>query len=250
MLILIAAMKKFKKWLVLVFGDIITKPTESPNASVFLVKTVWVLRIFIYFFGIYQIFLGELHLGILIVTSVLFLVAPSIFTRSKIKDIPLELEFFLFIMVFFQFVAGEAQGLYGSISYYDNIIHFFFPFLISVMGFTIVYSLFFSGKLNVSTGTMIFFVIIVTLGIGAFWEIIEYSSDIYLHPNIKGWDRFQGFDQKDAINDTMTDLINDLLGGIVGALIASRYILEAKFNKRMRELFREIVNNFFRGKKS
>lgn len=242
-------MKLIKKWFSYLFGDIITKPSESPNASGFLIKTVWLLRIFIYFFGVYQIFFGIMHLGLLIVISTIFLVAPSIFTRSKILDIPLEMEFFLFIMVFFQFIVGEVNGFYGNIPYYDDIIHFSFPLLISVIGFTMAYSLYFSGKLKVSTGTMIFFVIVVTLGIGAFWEIIEYSSDTYVRPLINNWDRFQGFDKTNAIDDTMTDLINDLLGGIVGAIIASRYVLEAKYNKRMKELFREIVNNFFRSRK-
>jgi hypothetical protein len=241
-------MKAIKKWFKFIFGEVITKPTESKNASTHLVRIVWVLRIFIYFFGVFQLFRGETLLGLLIVTCVLIIVAPSVFTGKRITDIPLELEFFLFIMVFFQFVIGEAQGFYGSLSYYDDVIHFFFPFLISVMGFTIAYSLFFSGKLKVSTGTMIFFVILITLGIGAFWEIIEYSSDKYLLPNIENWHRFQGTSPENANSDTMNDIVNDFLGGIVGAIVASRYILEAKYNKRLNELLREIVQHFFKGK--
>lgn len=243
-------MHKIRKWLRNLSGGIFTKPAESQNAPGILVKTVWVLRVSIYIFGLLQIFKGETLLGILIVISVLFIVAPSVFTGSRITDIPLELEFFLFVMVFFQFVVGEAQGFYGALPYYDDIIHFFFPFLISIMGFTIAYSLFFSGKLKVSIGTMIIFVIIVTLGIGAFWEIIEYLSDIYLLPNIDNWHRFQGTNEKNAIYDTMDDLVKDLLGGIVGSIIASRYILEAKYNKRLKELFGEIVKHFFTGKKT
>lgn len=243
-------MKRIKKWLKIIFGEIITKPTESPNASTFLVKIVWFLRIFIYLFGVYQIFKGETLLGVMIILCVLFLIGPSIFTRKRITDIPLELEFFLFIMVFFQFIVGEAQGLYTAIPYYDDIIHFFFPLFISVMGFTVAYSLYFAGKLKVSTGTMVIFVIIFTLGIGAFWEIIEYGSDTFLVPHIDALHRAQGSGPDSAFEDTMTDLVHDLVGGIVGALVASRYILEAKYNKRMKELFREIINHFFTAKKS
>lgn len=241
--------KRIKNWLTYIFGTIITKPTESPNASTYLVKIVWFLRIFIYLFGIYQIFLGEKLLGVMIVICVLFLIGPSIFTRKRITDIPLELEFFLFVMVFFQFIVGEAQGFYGSIPYYDNIIHFFFPLFVSVMGFTIAYALYFAGKLKVSIGAMVIFVIIFTLGIGAFWEIIEYGSDTYLVPHIDALHRAQGSGPDSAFEDTMTDLVHDFLGGIVGAIIASRYILEAKYNKRLNELFGEIVDNFFHHKK-
>jgi hypothetical protein len=242
-------MKRTKKWIRYILGEIITKPSESPNASVILIKMVWVLRIFIYFFGIYQLFAGETILGLMIVTCVLFLVAPSIFTRNRIKDIPLELEFFLFIIVLFQFIAGEAQDLYGTISYYDDIMHFFFPFLISIMGFTITYALYFAGKLKVSVGTMLVFVVLFTMGIGAFWEVIEYYNDLLLVPRIPGWERAQAHDAASAFQDTMDDLVHDLWGGIAGAIVASRYILEAKYNKRLRELLREIVKHFFSSRK-
>lgn len=242
-------MKRLKRWYKYIFGTLITKPSESPNASAFLIKTVWVLRIFIYLSGIFQLFLGETLLGLMIVICVLFLVAPSFFTRNRITDIPLELEFFLFVMVFFQFIVGEVQGLYGSVPYYDNITHFFFPFLISVMGFTIAYALYFTGKLKVKTSTMIIFVIVVTLGIGAFWEILEYYADQILVGRIPGWHRAQGHDAASGFEDTMSDLVHDLLGGVVGSLVASRYILEAKYNKRLRELFGEIIRHFFQGKK-
>lgn len=231
--------KKAKNGLSFLFGQIFTKPTESANAHGVIVKSVWLFRIFNFLFGLYQIFFGELLIGILIVVSVLFLVAPFVFTRGRISDIPLEIEFFLFIMILFQFVLGETQEFYYNIPHYDNIIHFFFPFLISIIGFTVAYTLYFSGKLKVSIGTMIFFVVVITLGVGAFWEIIEYSNDIFLVPRIAHWNRFQGPSDK-AIYDTMNDLVADLLGGIFGAIIASRYIIEAKYNKRLRELIKEI----------
>ena len=176
----------------------------------------------------------------MIVLCVIFLVAPFVFTIGRISDIPLEIEFFLFIMVVFQFVIGETQGFYNNIAHYDDVIHFFFPFMISVIGFTVAYTLYFSGKLKVSIATMIFFVIVVTVGIGALWEIIEYGNDIFLVPRLENWDRFQGPDAAHAIYDTMNDLTADLLGGIFGAVIASRYIIEAKYNKRLRELVSEI----------
>lgn len=230
-----------------VFNSIFSQPDESPNASPSLIKLVWALRIFIFLFGLFQLFRGETILGSLILTCVILLLAPSFFTRSRITDIPLEIEFFLFVIVFFQFVIGEAQGFYGKLPYYDDVMHFFFPFLISVIGFTIAYALFKSGKLKVSTASMIVFVIIVTLGIGAFWEIIEYMSDQHLLTRLKGWHRFQGTNPENALSDTMNDMVADLLGGIVGALVASRYILEARYNKRLKELLEEIVRHLFKG---
>lgn len=242
--------KKVQSGLSYLISEIFTKPSESPNASKILVKSVWFLRITTFVFGTYQIIAGEKLIGILIVFCVIFLVAPFFITRGHIANIPLEIEFFIFIMVVFQFIIGETQGFYTNIAHYDTVIHFFFPFLISAIGFTIAYTLYFSGKLKVSIATMIFIVILTTMGIGAIWEIIEYGNDIFLVPRIKHWDRFQGTSAANANYDTMNDLTADLLGGIIGSLIASKYVIEEKYNKRMRELFSEIIRDFFNSKKT
>lgn len=233
-----------------ILSEIFVKPKESKNASTFVVKMVWFLRIAIFLMGFVQIFRGEAYLGILIIISVLFIVTPSFFTRSSITDIPLEIEFFLFIIVFFQFIVGEAQGFYGKLPFYDNLTHFFFPFLVSVIGFTSAYSLYVSGRLKVSIRMMIFIMIVFTLGIGAFWELLEFSSDQFLLPHINDWHRFQGSNEKTANFDTMTDLSADFLGGIVGSIVASRYLIERKYKKRIRELFMEITRGFFRRRKA
>lgn len=224
---------------------IFTKPTESMNASEFIVVSVWLLRIFTFLFGIFQIFFGETIIGIAIVVSALFLIAPAIFTNNLITDIPLEIEFFLFLMVVVQFVLGEANGFYVSIPYYDKFVHFFLPFLLGFIGFVIAYSLYFSGKLKVSIPAMIYFVIVITLGIGAFWEILEYLNDQYVRKIFPDWHRFQGSSGEDPLTDTMHDLTADLIGGLVGSLVALRYVIPRKYNKRLRELLREIKNQLF-----
>lgn len=241
-------MNTIKEGFLYILREIFRKPTEGPNASGVLIKIVWFLRISLFIFGLLEIFTGEKLLGLAILLSVLFLIAPSFFTRSRITDIPLEIEFLLFIIVFFHLIVGGTEDFYGKISYYDNILHFIFPFIISVIGFTITYALFKAGKLRVSTISMIMIVIIVTLGIGAIWEIIEYGNDQLLLPHIDEWQRAQGSSPADANQDTMTDLVNDLLGGVVGAIVASRYVLEAKYNKRLRELLQEIAKHFFGSK--
>ena len=238
-------MNSIKKGFKYIYKEVFRKPQESDEASSALVKMLWFMRITIFLFGFFQIFTGQALSGIMILLSVLLLIAPSFFSRSRITDIPLEIEFFLFLLVLFHFVVGEAQDFYGKISFYDNILHLFFPFLISIIGFTIVYALYKAGKLKISIGSMIFFVIIVTVGIGAVWEIIEYGIDELLLPHIDGLGRTQGTSPTNANHDTMTDLINDLVGGIIGAIVASKYLIEAKYNKRIRELLNEIAHHFF-----
>lgn len=217
------------------------KPNESKNASEFFVLGLWLLRILTFAFGFYQLFLGERFIGIAIVIAATFLVSPSIFTKNQITDIPLELEFVLFVMVALQYIIGEVHNFYDTVPYYDKFVHFILPFFISFIGFAITYTLYASGKLKVAVGTMIVITILITVGLGALWEIVEYLNDQFLVHLTPGDHKAQGSLTEDPLHDTMNDLIADALGGVVGALIASRYVFhKGAKSKRKNELIAEI----------
>ncbi len=217
------------------------KPDESKNASEFFVLGLWLLRILTFAFGFYQLAFGERFIGIAIVIAATFLVSPSIFTQNKITDVPLEIEFVLFVMVLIQFIIGEVHNFYDTVPYYDKFVHFFLPFFISFIGFAISFSLYSSGKLKVATGTMIVITILITVGIGALWEIVEYSNDQFLVHITPGDHKAQGSLTEDPLHDTMNDLIADALGGVVGSIIAARYVFhKGAKSKRRNELIAEI----------
>ena len=121
------------------------------------------------------------------------------------------------------------------------------PMLLGIIGFLIFYTLYATGRIKTSMTAMIFIIILITLGIGALWEIIEYSSDVFLYSNIPGWHHFQGNAQQDALNDTMTDLIDDMLGAIFGALLGLWVISKESYReKRLPELVKEVNNSLFK----
>lgn len=204
-------------------------------------RTAQVLRLLILASGIFQIFWGTTSIGILILLSLAMITFPSFFTRKRITSIPLEIELILFIMVFVQFVLGEARNFY-DIPYYDKFVHYLLPMFIGLIGFLIFYSAFLMGKIQASPTVMVILVILITLGVGAAWEIFEYGSDQILAPRIEGWHHFQGNAQQDPLHDTMSDLIIDTLGGIFGALLALRYTRKSlqKKSKRFPEMMEEI----------
>lgn len=167
--------------------------------------------------------------------------------KNRFSDIPLEIEFILFCAVLLHFIVGEAHDFYTEVPYYDKFVHIMLPFLIGYTGFVIKYTMYFSKRLIVSPRTMVLAVIIITMGIGAIWEIIEYSSDLFLYPVIPGWHKFQGSIAEDSFHDTMNDLVADLIGGIFGAILAFKYTWNKdEKSPRLRELLTEISNQLFR----
>lgn len=226
---------------------IFTRPKGSQLTSQKAIIALWILRIITFMSGIYQTFFGETIIGIAIMVCTIFLIAPSFFSGKRITYIPVEVELVLFIAVFVQYVLGEARDFYTTIPYYDKFVHLLLPGLIGYMGFIIIYTLYFSGKLKVSIHTMIVFTVLITVGIGALWEIFEYGNDTLILPIFPNWHKFQGSLVEGPLVDTMNDLIADTIGGIIGAVVTSGYIIKKEgVSERMQEFFEEISGQMFK----
>jgi hypothetical protein len=204
-------------------------------------KIAIILGFLILLSGIYQTFFGEQSLGLLILLSWVVITVPGFFTRNYIRYFPLEIEILLFIMVVLQFIIGEVHHFYSQVPYYDNITHCLFPLFLGIIGFLIFYTMYVTKKIQTSMTAMMIIIIFITIGIGAAWEIFEYSSDVLIYPRVEGWHHFQGNAQQDALNDTMTDLIYDTLGSVFGALLGL-WVMKKNYGKngRMKELVDEV----------
>ncbi len=108
---------------------------------------------------------------------------------------------------------GEALGLYDSIAWFDNVVHFTLPFFAAPTLYIVL------ARLDVvpdprddTTGRHYAGIAIVafSLGValGGLWEIVEWSSD-----NTAGSSLQLGND------DTVGDLIADALGSLCGAAL-------------------------------
>ena len=74
---------------------------------------------------------------------------------------------------------GRLAGLYDTSAWFDKALHLGNSVLLGMLGFLAVYVLHFTGKFpagKIVTGVTI---VVLTLGIGAFWEILEYLSDVF-----------------------------------------------------------------------
>ncbi len=223
--------------------ELATKP-HIPKWEKYLSYT---LEFIILVAGILQIFFGAWTVGALTLEALLIILCPKFFTRHLVIKIPLEVEILLFLMVILQLVIGEILGFYSHIPYYDKVVHYMLPFFVGVVAFLIYYTMYETKRIKTSTGAAIVIIILITLGVGALWEIIEYLSDILIYPHVSGWHHFQGNLVEDAWRDTMNDLVTDFLGGIFGSILCLWFLERSRFKKgkRIKELTSELANDLF-----
>lgn len=205
--------------------------TPTDDSSQVLSWEIWlsqILRLLLLVSGIYQLIWGQHAYGLLILLVLALFVIPPMFVRKRIQHVPIELEIIVFLIVFFQYAIGEGSGLYDTVPYFDKVIHTFFPALMGLAGALIVYSLYYTEQLKITTKAAFIVIVLIALGIGAFWEIIEYTSDLILPQYVANYSPLQGNLVEDAHHDTMNDLIADTIGAVIGAIVGVVLIRRAQ----------------------
>ncbi|MGB9936754.1 MAG: hypothetical protein ACPK7O_03485 [Methanobacterium sp.] len=195
------------------------------------------MRTFLLIAGFYILLFGGINgaeriFGLLIIIALFIIHTPALFTRGRIRAIPVEIELLLLSMVLFELVGGDALGLYVKIPHYDNFMHFMLPLYIALIGMMIVYTMYFYGKLKATIPAMAVLIVLVTIGFGGILEMGEYTYDKYLSNTvigqITGNTQMQGSPTQDPLDDTMNDLFTDTAGAIVGAFIGIYLIRRAE----------------------
>lgn len=221
--------------------------THSPHIPKWEKVFAYILEAIIFATAILQIVFNNWTVGVLTLLALAAILFPKVMTRRIVIHIPLEVEILLFLMVILQLVVGESLGFYSHIPYYDKLVHYMLPFFVGVVAFLIYYTMYQTGRIKTSTGAAILIIILITLGVGALWEIIEYMSDILIYPHVPNWHHFQGNLVEDPWRDTMNDLVTDFLGGIFGSILCLWFLEKSRFKKgkRIKELTQELANDIF-----
>ncbi|MBU2577195.1 MAG: hypothetical protein KKF50_05760 [Nanoarchaeota archaeon] len=117
----------------------------------------------------------------------------------------------LIVLSLYLHAEGRLLSFYTLFyPYYDKISHFVGSATVALLGFAMVIIIDRFTKINLNKKAIIFFIIIFTMAIGGFWEILEFTSDSFL-----------GTTHQSNLTDTMLDLIFDLVGGIFIAMITN-----------------------------
>ncbi|MEW6011232.1 MAG: hypothetical protein AB1604_08060 [Euryarchaeota archaeon] len=174
---------------------------------------------------------GTKVFGLMTLLALGVIYLPTLFNRKHLQIIPVEVEILFLVVVILEYILGNTFGLYGRIDNYDKFMHFTIPMIVALSGMMFMYTAYLYGRIRTSYWIMAFLIVMVTLGIGALLELVEYFYDnfLYLHiSHVFPTGLTQGSPTMDPLTDTMYDLFTDLIGGIAGALLGVVLIKRAE----------------------
>jgi hypothetical protein len=127
---------------------------------------------------------------------------PNLFEKRYKINIPVEFEIITILFIYATLFLGEVHGYYTKFWWWDIILHTGSAIAFGFIGFIVLFILYKGDKIKASPITIAIFTFFFALGIGAVWEIFEFSMDQIFGLTM----------QKSGLIDTMWDLIVDSFG--------------------------------------
>ncbi len=175
--------------------------------------------------GAAQLANGFLVYGAFCLVVLALTLAPAVRARSLDAGIPLELELAALWLMIADMTIGNLLGLY-ELTWYDKVLHVSSSSLIGLAGFLAIYVLHLPHRMRVHPWLDGVAILLVTLGLGAAWEIGEYGVDQLLGGST------QGSPNMNALDDTMIDLLLDGIGGVIGAILGPWYMRRSTASRK------------------
>ncbi len=178
--------------------------------------------------------------GVLIVAFIPMLVGY----RFRVQ-IPAEFEMLAVIFVYASLFLGNLQGFYARYWWWDIMLHMGSGLILAIFGFLLVYVIneHEDLKLHMKPFFIALFAFMFSLGMGAIWEILEFTLDTFFGMNT----------QAGGLTDTMTDLIVDGIGALIISILGYSYLRTANvdsFLERWIQHYISLNRRFFSRKKS
>jgi hypothetical protein len=183
---------------------------------------IWVLRSIVIATALALFATGDLPYAVFGVAAVALAFIPAWLARSHRARIPAELELLLLWLIIADLTIGRLGNVYDLLPWYDKALHFSDAFLIAMIAFVVVYLLHFVGHSQRNAWIDAIVILLITLGLGALWEIGEYLADRLLGRAT------QGSPQMSPLDDTMFDLMLDGMGGLVAAITGPIYMRHSR----------------------
>lgn len=158
--------------------------------------------------------------GIIIIT-----LTPLLLERRFQVRLPPEFELLAIAFIFASLFLGEVRGFYTRFWWWDTALHTASGFLLGIVGFLLVHVLNEAEEigLHMKAGFVAFFAFLFAVGMGAIWEIFEFSMDQFFGMNMQK----PMFGDPSGLTDTMWDLIVDTVGALIIAVLGYGYIRTA-----------------------
>ncbi|MDK2973660.1 MAG: hypothetical protein PWP08_31 [Methanofollis sp.] len=161
----------------------------------------------------YTLWIGDIFMTLVGLFGFFLTVVPYIVSRRTDICMPWEVNLLIALSLYLH-LAGHVSDYYVVFSpYYDKIAHFVSSITVSILGFALVVLVDRYSSLQLTRWMIVFFIVIFTMALGAFWEIYEYLFDILFQTELQH-----------GLDDTMTDLIFDLFGAVIIAAVGNFYL--------------------------
>jgi uncharacterized membrane protein YjdF len=175
-------------------------------------------------------FRGGQYLAMLLVLKL-----PSVLRMRFKLEVPAMLSTVIVLFCFCALVLGDGLDFYGRFPWWDSVLHGFSGVLLSMIALWLIHIIMAGNDKAIYFNKyfLALFLVMFSLGMGACWEIIEYTYDSISGTNTQ---QFMAsttgslFTAEDiplcghaALRDTMTDLILDLVGSLLVAIFGIFY---------------------------
>lgn len=177
---------------------------------------------------------GDIPYGLFCLAALGLTLIPAIHARRMDAGVPLEIELVLLWFMVSDMTLGNLLGFY-RLAYYDKVLHISSSILVALLGFLAIYVFHMTHRTRFRPWLDSVAILIVTLGIGAAWEIAEYGVDHLFERNT------QGAPNLSALDDTMVDLVMDAVGGTIGAILGPLYIRYSKRSRVVVDAFADLI---------
>lgn len=147
---------------------------------------------------------------------------PILFERRFRIHIPPELQLSAIGFVFASLFLGEIRDYYSRFWWWDMALHTLSGFLLGILGFLLVHVMneMERTQVHLKPGFVAFFAFMFALGMGALWEIFEFTMDSVFGMNMQK----PMLGDPSGLTDTMWDLIVDALGALTVSVLGWRYL--------------------------
>ncbi len=155
--------------------------------------------------------------------------------------IPPEFVLLAIAFIFASLFLGEIRGYYTRFWWWDIALHSCSGFLLGIIGFLLVHVLNETEDIDVhmKSGFVAFFAFLFAVGLGALWEIFEFSMDSFFSMNMQK----EMFGDPSGLTDTMWDLIVDTLGALVITVLGYGYVKTARNESFLERLIQTFIKS-------
>lgn len=200
-------------------------------------KFIFIFTMFLNILNIVSFFMFSKHIHftdflfrtVQFVGMFLVLSMPSLLKKYFKFDIPFELYILIAVFSFSALVLGDVLNFYAKYPWWDSVLHFLSGVILSFIGLWLIHILMgnLSHMIYLNKAFVSIFIIFFSLGMGAIWELVEYTGDGLFGLNTQQYMATTDgsiVGKKDvplvgheALSDSMKDLALDLGGAILVA---------------------------------